>query len=220
MKKITFIILAIIGLLLILWLSLGTGTLSNLFMNKKGFDNLIQFFESEEREKKQKPDQVIALLGDIEGKTIMDIGAGTGYFAFRMSAKGAKVISADVDDRFINYVQEKKDSLNDKLIVTRKVEYDDPLLADEELDHAIIVNTYHHINDRETYFSKVLKGLRNKGSLLVVDFKKNAGGEGPPNRYRVSTEKVAKELKTAGFSKITIDESMLDNFYIVIAEKG
>jgi len=120
MKKIIYIILAIVFVFGVLWISLGTGTLSNLFMNKRSFENLVQNFENEEREEWQKPEEVIALLGDIEGKTIMDIGAGTGYFAFRMSAKGAKVIAADVDDRFINYVEEKRDSLNDPLLVTER----------------------------------------------------------------------------------------------------
>ncbi len=217
--KILYIILALAGLLLILWLTLGKGTLSNLFMNKRSFDDLVQAFEFEERVQEQKPEEVISLLGDIEDKTIMDIGAGTGYFAFRMSAKGAHVIAVDVDDRFLNYIQEKKDSLNDSLIVTRKVEYDNPLLEDEEVHHAIIVNTYHHINNRETYFAKVHKGIKSGGSLLVLDFKKDSGGKGPPRRYRVATDEVVKELKAAGFSEVIINDTLLDKSYVVIAKK-
>jgi len=96
--------------------------------------------------------------------------------------------------------------------------YDNPLLSAQEVDHVIIVNTYHHINNREKYFSKVIKGIKNGGSLMVVDFKKNVGGPGPPKRYRVSTEKVKEELSAAGFSKININDSLLDDFYVIIAE--
>lgn len=219
MKKVIYIVLGLAVLLAIIWMSVGTGTLSNIFMNKQKFDNLVERFEEDEREQWQKPDEVIALFGDISGKTIMDIGAGTGYYGFRMTSKGAKVISADVDDRFITYVESKADSLNDQLMVTRKVEYDDPLLADAEVDHAIIVNTYHHINDREEYFAKVAKGLKKNGSLMVVDFKKETDGWGPPKRYRVPTAEVKEELTVAGFSKFTINDTLLDNFYVVIAEK-
>lgn len=220
MKKVIYIVIAVAVLLAIIGLSIGKGTLSNIFMNKQKFEKLTQRFEEAEREQWQKPDEVLALLGDIKGKTVMDIGAGTGYFGFRMTAKGAKVISADVDDRFIEYVEHKRDSLNDPLLVTRKVEYDDPLLADGEVDHAIIVNTYHHINDREEYFAKVAKGIKDNGSLMVVDFKKDTDGWGPPRRYRVPTAKVKEELTEAGFSGFTINETLLDNFYVVIAEKG
>lgn len=219
MKKLIYIILAIVIVLSILWVSLGKGTLVNLFMNQRSFEELVENFESEERQEWQKPDDVIALLGDIEGKTIMDIGAGTGYFAFRMTHTGAKVIAADVDDRFLNYMEQKKDSLNDSLLVTRKVEYDDPLLSEEEVHHVIIVNTYHHIDDREEYFSKVVKGIKSDGSLMVVDFKKDTGGPGPPKKYRVTTDKVREELTKAGFAKITVNDSLLENFYVVIAGK-
>jgi 2-polyprenyl-3-methyl-5-hydroxy-6-metoxy-1,4-benzoquinol methylase len=84
---------------------------ANEHMNKTSFEELVKDFEDPERIKTQKPDEAIALLGDIKGKTIMDIGAGTGYFAFRMQKKGAKVIAADVDERFQNFLSKKRDSL-------------------------------------------------------------------------------------------------------------
>lgn len=195
------------------------GNLSNIFMNKKSFENLVQFFEDPEREKYQKPEEVIKLLGNIDGQKIMDIGAGTGYFAFRLATHGANVIAADVDDRFLEYIQNKKDSINASLVTTRKVEYDDPLLKNEEVNHVIIVNTYHHIDDREEYFSKVIKGIKPGGSLMVVDFKKDKKSPGPPKRYRVATNKVTEELKEAGFRLFEVNKDLLENHYIVIARK-
>jgi len=195
------------------------GNLSNIFMNKRSFENLVQIFESPEREEYQKPEEVIKLLGDIDGKKIMDIGAGTGYFAFRMANHGAQVIAADVDDRFLEYIQNKKDSIKSTLVQTRKVEYKDPLLQEEEVDHAIIVNTYHHLDDREEYFAKVIKGIKTGGSLLVVDFKKDRNSPGPPKRYRVAAKKVTEELKSAGFQSFEINQKLLENHYIVIARK-
>ncbi|NJO92951.1 MAG: hypothetical protein HC831_31295 [Chloroflexia bacterium] len=60
---------------------------SNEHMNKTGFDNLVNHFDNPEREKWQKPDLVIDKLGDLSNKTIGDIGAGTGYFSFRLAKK-------------------------------------------------------------------------------------------------------------------------------------
>ena len=45
-------------------------------------DDLVERFESPERDAYQMPDKVLNALGDLKGKTIIDIGAGSGYFYF------------------------------------------------------------------------------------------------------------------------------------------
>ena len=88
---------------------------ANQHMHRRSFEELVKSFENEDRSAWQKPDEVIALLGDLNGKTVMDIGAGSGYFTFRMAAKGARVIAADVDQRFLDFITEKRKQLNNIL---------------------------------------------------------------------------------------------------------
>ncbi|NNL15155.1 MAG: class I SAM-dependent methyltransferase [Flavobacteriaceae bacterium] len=192
---------------------------SNTHMNKRNFDELVKNFESSERDLWQKPNKVIDLMGEISGKSIMDIGSGTGYFSFKMAEKGAKVIAADVDDRFLDYIKEKKAKTGDTLVTTRKTEYDDPLLTEKEVHHVLIVNTYHHIEDRITYFKKVENGLKVNGTLIIVDYKKNKSHHGPPIEHRISSDKVVNELKKVGFTNLEIKKDMLENQYIIIAKK-
>ena len=182
---------------------------ANAFMNQRSFEDLVKNFESPERESWQQPDTVIALFGDISGKTIMDIGAGTGYFAFRMAEKGANVIAADVDERFQEYIQEQKNLRNDSLVSLRLLPYESPLLEPKEVDHVIIVNTYHHIHDRVAYFGKVLEGLKPNGMLMVVDYKKEDTGKGPPAEHRISYKHIQKELAEAGFTSIQVNDKLL-----------
>ena len=68
-------------------------------MNKTSFEDLVKNFESADRNEWQKPDEVIRFLGDLKNKTIIDIGAGTGYFEFKMNEPSAKIIAADVDEQ-------------------------------------------------------------------------------------------------------------------------
>ena len=192
---------------------------SNTHMNQRNFDELVKNFESSERDSWQKPNKVIDLMGDINGKSIMDVGAGTGYFSFKMATKGANVIAADVDDRFLDYIKEKKTKIGDSLVTPRKTEYDDPLLAEKEVHHVIIVNTYHHIEDRIAYFKKVENGLKVGGTLIIVDYKKIKSPNGPPLEHRISYDKVVNELKEIGFTNLKILKDMLENQYIIIAKK-
>jgi cyclopropane fatty-acyl-phospholipid synthase-like methyltransferase len=183
-------------------------------MNETSFEDLVKMFEDSARVEWQKPDEIIDLLGDLEGKTIMDIGAGTGYFAFRMAAKGAKVIAADVDERFIEYIENK----GIERVEARLVPYDNANLKPKEVDAVIIVDTYHHIENRTAYFKTLLKGLKADGRLMVVDFKKVETPHGPPVNHRISADEVIKELKTAGFTTFEIEEDFLPYQYVIIAK--
>lgn len=193
---------------------------SNEHMNSTSFEELAKRFESEERDEYQQPEKVIAFLGDVSGQTIMDIGAGTGYFSFRLAEAGAKVIAADVDDRFQNYIKEKKEelSITDEKVELRKIPYDAPNLANEEVNMVLIVNTYHHIEDRISYFEKVKKGLKPNGKLVVVDFFKKELPIGPPSKMKIERSKVSKELKEAGFSNIEINDELLEYQFVLIAQ--
>jgi len=77
---------------------------ANKHMNSTSFEDLVIRFDSPERDAYQQPAKVLEYIGDVTGKKILDIGAGTGYFAFKLAAKGAEVIAGDVDDRFQNFI--------------------------------------------------------------------------------------------------------------------
>ncbi len=192
---------------------------ANEHMNKRPFEELVANFESPERAEWQKPDSVIALLGDLQGKTVMDIGSGTGYFSFRLAKAGARVICADVDQRFLDYIAEgrSEQGMTEAEVETRKVPFDAPNLQEGEADLVLIVNTYHHIENRQDYFAEVKRGLKPGGRLVVIDFRKEETPVGPPVEMKIQEEQVMEELKGSGFSNMEVNNSLLPYQYIIIA---
>ena len=193
---------------------------ANHHMNQMDFDALTRRFESPERDAYQQPEKVLEYLGEVSGQTIMDIGSGTGYFSFRLVEAGARVIAADVDERFQQYIRIKRDSLGipETTLSLRKIPYDDPGLEPEEVDKVIIVNTYHHIEDRKAYFSKVLTGLKPGGALIVIDYVKREIPVGPPSGMKMTSETVVEELRAAGFMEIETNTELLPYQYIIRAK--
>lgn len=186
------------------------------------FENLVADYESKDRVIWQKPGVVISMLGDLEGKTVADIGAGTGYFTFRMVPLAKKVIGVDIDPRFISFMDSVKVRLPEAYrdrFETRLAKFDDPLLKPGEADAAIIVNTYGYISNRVQYLKILATGLSSGAKLLIIDFKKNSLPIGPPDEFKVSLSQVQKELESAGFGISEIDNETLDYQYVVLAHK-
>lgn len=188
---------------------------ANDHMNKTSFEDLVQRFDSPERDEYQQPQKVLDYIGDVDGQSILDIGAGTGYFSFKLADRGAHVIAGDVDDRFQNYIQEKiKEGAPE--VSLRKLPYDSPDLEEDEVDKVLIVNTYHHIENRVPYFTQVLNGLKEGGELIIIDFKKQ-DGPGPPVEMKMSSTFIVDELKQSGFEDFEINDDLLDHQYIIRA---
>jgi cyclopropane fatty-acyl-phospholipid synthase-like methyltransferase len=190
---------------------------ANEYMHQSNFDELVKRFESPERDAYQQPEKVLEFLGDIKGKKIMDIGAGSGYFSVKLAQKGAHVIAADVSDEFQQFIKEriKKDNISN--IELRKIPFNGPSLGAKEVDMVFIVNTYHHIEVRSEYFKLVKKGIKDHGELIIIDFFKTEIPVGPPVAHKIAIDDIIAELKLAGFSKFTIDVNLLAYQFIIRA---
>ncbi len=186
------------------------------------FEQLVADFELQDRGIWQKPELVISMLGNLEGKTVADIGASTGYFSFRLVPKAKRVIGIEIDQRFINFMDSVKVRLPEKYqsrFETRLAKENDPLLKTGEADAVIIVNTYAYIDNRVNYLRTLSKGMSNSGNLLIIDFKKNKLPIGPPEKYKVSQRQVETELHDAGFVIEKTDTEALDYQYMILARK-
>ena len=192
---------------------------SNKSMHQTPVSELIERFESPERDAYQKPDKVINYLGNLENKTIMDIGAGSGYFSVPLADKAKKVIAADVNQEFLDYIKSRVEDNNIKNIEVRKIPYDSPDLKEKEVDMVLIVNTYHHINNRSDYFSKVKQGLTTDGELVIIDFFKTEVLVGPKVDHKFSIDEVIAELKLAGFESFEVEVNLLPFQYIIKTKK-
>jgi len=188
--------------------------------NGSEFETDAREYESPDRVIWQKPDLVIQQLGDVNGKTVADLGAGTGYFSRRIAYKGARVIAIDIDPQAIQWMQEQKArfpvELQDRLII-RKATEDDPRLAENEVDIVLLVNTYSYIKNRVAYFKRLQKSIRKGGTILVIDFKKTDTPFGPKVEERVDINDVEKELTQDGYHIVMKDETSLEYQYILKA---
>tara|TARA_R110000796_G_scaffold96719_1_gene202932 strand:+ start:332044 stop:332706 length:663 start_codon:yes stop_codon:yes gene_type:complete len=168
----------------------------------------------------QNPEFVLNLLGDLTDKTVADVGAGSGYFTFKIARKAKKVIALDIDPNSLEYIQNQKSIVGSWAdnIDTRLTPADVPNLLDNEVDIVLIVNTYAYIPNKSQYLSRLKKGMKHGGLLVIIDFKTGEIPVGPSDEAKVSNETLEQSLKQAGFVNTKTDNKSLQYQYIITAK--
>lgn len=183
-------------------------------------EDWVKKFEGPERDAWQKPQEVVALLGDVMGKTVADLGAGTGYFlAFLSRAVGesGKVIALDIEPDMVRYMKERAARQGLKNVEVRKSEVADPGLPAGGVDRVMVVDVWHHIPERSAYGKKLLSALAPGGAVFIVDFKLESK-HGPPKEHRLKPEQVMADLKEAGLVPELLQTTLTEQ-YVVVGRK-
>ncbi len=157
-------------------------------------------FDDPERDAWQKPHEVIKALALKPDAAVADLGAGTGYFAARLAnmlAKGT-VYAVDVEPEMVKYLGERGKREGLKNLKPLAARADDARLP-AKVDLILLVDVYHHIEDRERYFRKLAASLKPGGRVAVIDFRLDSP-EGPPKAARIAPEQVKAELARAGYA--------------------
>jgi len=174
------------------------------------------------RDSWQKPELVIEAIGETKGKTVADIGAGTGYFTFRLAFSAKKVIAIEIDQNMIDLIELFRVNLPPDIkdnIETRLVKPTETGLELNEVDIAVIINTIGYIDNPVQYLQKLKEGINTNGQIAIVDFKnKYLTIDAPPVEERVSQDSVTSYLSQAGYTNIKINTQTLDYQYIITAQ--
>ena len=164
----------------------------------------VAIFDDPGRDTWQKPDEVLRALGVAAGMTVADLGAGTGYFSVHIAKavgdKG-KVLAIDVEPKLVDYMKARAAKAHLPQMVAVLAPVDDPSLPKGGVDLVLIVDTWHHIDDRLHYLAKLAAGLKKGGRVAVVDFKKGDFPVGPPDAHKLEAKAVAAEFAEAGWTQ-------------------
>jgi len=177
----------------------------------------LELFENAERDVWQKPDEVAAHMRLLPGDLVIDLGAGTGYFARRFAEvvgpEGA-VLGLDVEASMVEYMNADAQKRGLKNYTARQVKSNDPQLSPESANVIFICNTYHHLPDRVDYVRALVPALRPNGRVIVVDFKDGSIPIGPPPEWRLSANTVQKEFQHAGLHLVRSGEFLPYQYFL------
>jgi arsenite methyltransferase len=157
--------------------------------------------DSVDRGSWQLPDQVVSALAVRPGTQIADIGAGSGFFTFRLAkATGlkGKVWAVDLDPASLVRLRYAARRLKITNIQTLVGSPRTTRLSPRSIDLAFLSNTYHHIENRVDYFAALHTALKPKGRVVIIDLNRQAFSR-RSSPHAVAKAVIIEEMKIAGF---------------------
>ena len=184
------------------------------------FLNKIAFLESKQRESILPPEVLIDEMPIHENHTLLDIGAGSGFFTIPMAKKTKEIVYAlDFDSRMLNVISEKaikEDLQNIKLIESTIEELS---LEDKSIDFVMASLILHEVESLSKVLSKLYEVTKIGGHLLCLEYEKDEKIiEGPPMDIRISSTDLEQSLLNSGFKSTKITK-INDSIYTILAKK-
>ena len=156
--------------------------------------------EGPDRDAYQRPDQIMDALQIAEGSVVADLGAGGGWFTVRLARRvgpNGRVFAEDIQFQMISVIERRIQREQLRNVVTVLGTPVDAKLP-APIDAGLMVDAYAEFEQPVALLRNIANSLKPKGTLGIVNYKKDGGGPGPPMEERVDAEKVIADARAAG----------------------
>jgi len=181
----------------------------------------IEWLDRREREEEEHPAKVIDALDLRPGEVVADLGAGSGYFTFRMAPKvggTGKVLAVEIQEAMLNTLRTRAAALkatNVKVVQGSEI---DPHLPVTGVDLVLLVDVYHEMAYPFEVMTKVRDALKPGGRIVFVEYRKEDPRVPIKEVHKMSVEQLEKEMNAVGLVRVRTVET-LPLQHIVIFEK-
>jgi precorrin-6B methylase 2 len=186
-----------------------------------------------ERDTWQRPDEIIKLLKIKPGSHVADVGCHEGYMTVKLSAKvneNGKVYAVDVDQSKLDLLKKHLSERKIENVNLIKGDYDNPKLPANVLDAAIILDTYHEMDDHDKILEHIKTALKYGGRLIlcepIAESRKKLTRAEQEKKHELGVNFALEDLKKAGFEIIVQKDPFVDRnkvkgdmMWIIVAQK-
>jgi ubiquinone/menaquinone biosynthesis C-methylase UbiE len=148
---------------------------------------------------------------------VADIGAGTGYYTFRIASKVplGKVYAVEIQDGAVTYLRNKSKTLKNNNVVVIKGSVQSPNLPENSIDLAIMVDVYHELLYPHEVLQALRKSLKPDGKLLLLEYRKEDPKVEIKELHKMSVIQVNKEMAANGFHLVEDGEFLPIQHFLV-----
>jgi len=153
-----------------------------------------------ERIREEMPDDVVANMGLESDHVVADIGAGSGYFSFRIADRvpSGKVLAVDIQPEMLQLIERQKTDKGVANIEGVLGQVDNPNLAPNSIDAAIMVDAYHEFSHPFEMINGIYNALRPGGRIFLLEYRGEDDSVPIRPLHKMTEEQVVKEMSVFG----------------------
>jgi ubiquinone/menaquinone biosynthesis C-methylase UbiE len=171
--------------------------------DEKRFDpQRMAYLISPERESRWNPNQFVARLGMQAGQTVLDLGAGPGFWTLPLAGivgPQGIVWALDVSRELLDGLAARNPPPQVRSLQSTLPQIDLPAGV---VDFVFGGFVFHEVEPPETLAREVRRVLKPGGHVAILDWRPDAVGDlGPPRYHRLPPERIVSALQAAGFAQ-------------------
>jgi ubiquinone/menaquinone biosynthesis C-methylase UbiE len=173
--------------------------------------------ENPERHKQLRPYETLTKLGLKSGMTMIDIGAGTGFFsraAAEIVGDKGTVFALDMSNEMLELL--KKHGARKNTRILQSEEYRLPL-PDATGDVTLLALVLHENTDVPRLLDEAARVTKPTGKISIIEWKKQDEEKGPPKEERLGEEELTRKLSS--FNVLDRGDVSPSHYYLVIQKK-
>ena len=155
-----------------------------------------------ERDEEEQPDRVVRALNIPKGATVVDLGAGVGYFTLRLARQvgpAGRVLAVDIQQGMLDRLAQNLDGTNINNVESILASADNPGLPVGEVDLVLVVDVYHELAHPEKTMEHVRRSLKPHGRVVLIEYRKEDPAIPIHPLHKMTVEEVRAEIEPMGF---------------------
>jgi ubiquinone/menaquinone biosynthesis C-methylase UbiE len=181
----------------------------------------MEWLDRGQRDTEEHPTQVLDALELHHGEVVVDLGAGSGYFTFRMAPEvgdTGKILAVDVQDEMLQALKQRAARMRVTNVEVVRGTDTDPHLPADTVNLVLMVDVYHELAYPREVMERVRESLKPKGRVVFVEYRKEDPAVQIKEVHKMSVTQLKKEMNAAGLVYVRTVET-LPLQHIVIFEK-
>lgn len=159
------------------------------------------WLERSERQQEENTTLAIDKMNLNANTVVADIGAGSGYYTFRIAAKvpQGKVYAVEIQDKLVAMLNSRKQKEKSTNVIVVKGSDTATNLPKNSMDLAIMVDVYHELEYPHEILQLLWQSLKDSGKLLLIEYRGEDSALNIKPLHKTTVAQLNKEMRSNGF---------------------